>query len=186
MPPETETVFDIKVDYETDQVAVNDLIDIDVTIPYNPPEPIKAGMVVLDVSVPTGFAALEDSLAALLDDPNVKRYDVAGRKVIIYIEDMSPGDEVDASASRPRRSIRCGARGPRRRCTRTTRPTGAARRSPRLSTSSSSLHSTTSSRAGLAPARDGAGYPCWVSGPVSCPQACEAGSARGDGWRRLK
>ena len=95
--PAAQSVFDITVDYRTDHIAVNDLVDIDVTIAYNPPEPIKAGMVVLDVSVPTGFAALDDSLAALLDDPNVKRYDVAGRKVIIYLEDMSPGDEVSFS-----------------------------------------------------------------------------------------
>jgi len=95
--PAAQSVFDITVDYKTDNIAVNDLIDVDVTIAYNPPEPIKAGMVVLDVSVPTGFAVLEDSLAALLDDPNVKRYDIAGRKVIIYLEDMSPGDEVSFS-----------------------------------------------------------------------------------------
>ena len=59
----TESVFDIKVDYDTDQVAVNDLVDVDVTVTFNPPEPIKAGMMVLDVSVPTGFAAVEESLA---------------------------------------------------------------------------------------------------------------------------
>jgi CD109 antigen len=95
--PETGSVFDISVEYGTEQVAVNDLVDVDVTIGYNPPEPIRAGMVVLDVSVPTGFAAMEDSLAALLENPNIKRYDVAGRKVIIYIEDMAPGDKISFS-----------------------------------------------------------------------------------------
>ncbi len=58
--PEAEkvaSVFDIKVDYNTAQVAVNDLIDIKASITFNPPEPIKAGMVVVDISVPTGFAA---------------------------------------------------------------------------------------------------------------------------------
>ncbi len=51
-------------------------------------------MTVLDVSVPTGFAAVEDSLEALLENPNIKRYELAGRKVIVYIEDMKPGDTV--------------------------------------------------------------------------------------------
>ena len=54
-------------------------------------------MTVLDVSVPTGFAAVEESLASLLEQPNIKRYDVAGRKVIVYIEDMDPGDTVSFS-----------------------------------------------------------------------------------------
>jgi CD109 antigen len=92
--PEGRSVFDIKVDYDTDQVAVNDVVEVKVSVAYNPPEPIKAGMVVLDVSVPTGFAALEESLQALLEDQNIKRFDVAGRKVIIYIEDMNPGDKL--------------------------------------------------------------------------------------------
>jgi CD109 antigen len=73
------------------------MVDINVKVTFNPPEPIKAGMVVLDVSVPTGFAAVEDSLANLLDQPNIKRYDTAGRKVIVYIEDMDPGDTVSFS-----------------------------------------------------------------------------------------
>jgi CD109 antigen len=75
-------------------VAVNDLVGIEVSIAFDPPQPIKAGMTVLDVSVPTGFVAVEDSLELLLERPNIKRYDVAGRKVIVYIEDMEPGDRV--------------------------------------------------------------------------------------------
>ncbi len=94
---ETTSVFDIKVDYDTDQVEVNDLVDVDVKVTYDPPEPIKAGMVVLDVSVPTGFAAVEESLASLLGQPNIKRYEVAGRKVIVYLEDMNPGDSISFS-----------------------------------------------------------------------------------------
>ncbi len=92
--PQAATVFDIKVDYNTAQVAVNDLIDIKASVTFNPPEPIKAGMVVVDISVPTGFAAVEDRLAQLLENKQIKRYDIAGRKVIIYIEDMDPGDTV--------------------------------------------------------------------------------------------
>ncbi|MBN1629712.1 MAG: alpha-2-macroglobulin [Thermoleophilia bacterium] len=98
--PEAEgetSVFDIRIDYDTDQVAVNDLIDIDVSITFDPPQPIKAGMTVLDISVPTGFAAVEDSLESLLTRPNIKRYEIAGRKVIVYIEDMDPGDTVSFS-----------------------------------------------------------------------------------------
>ncbi|MFH0916543.1 MAG: alpha-2-macroglobulin family protein [bacterium] len=98
--PEAEkvaSVFDIKVDYSTAQVEVNDLIDVKVAVAFNPPEPIKAGMVVLDVSVPTGFAAVDESLSRLLEQPKIKRYDLAGRKVIVYLEDLSPGEKVSFS-----------------------------------------------------------------------------------------
>lgn len=94
---EEKSVFDIRVDYDTDQVSVNDQLDIDVSVTFDPPQPIKAGMVVLDVSVPTGFAAVEESLVSLLERPNIKRYETAGRKVIVYIEDMAPGDTVTFS-----------------------------------------------------------------------------------------
>ena len=50
-------------------------------------------MVVLDVSVPTGFAPVTESIAEVVDrEDNIKRYEVAGRKVIFYIENMFPGD----------------------------------------------------------------------------------------------
>jgi CD109 antigen len=96
-PERTLKVFDIRVEYDTQEVAVDDKVDIEVTITFNPPEPVKANMTVLDVSVPTGFSAVEDSLTHLLDDPNIKRYDVAGRKVIVYIADMAPGEQVSFS-----------------------------------------------------------------------------------------
>ena len=42
-------------------------------------------------------AAHQDRPHHLHSLPNIKRYDVAGRKVIVYIEDMGPGDEVSFS-----------------------------------------------------------------------------------------
>ncbi|HZK48933.1 MAG TPA: alpha-2-macroglobulin family protein, partial [Thermoleophilia bacterium] len=108
-PEPVQSVFDISVDYDADQVAVNDLVDVDVSLAFNPPvlldtgteaypaRPVKAGMVVLDVSVPTGFAPEAATLESLLQRPKIKRYDVAGRKVIIYIEDMTAGEKISFS-----------------------------------------------------------------------------------------
>ena len=97
--PERETgippVFDISVDYGTDHVAVDDLITVATTVTFNPPTPVEAGMVVLDVAVPTGFAPVRESVEAIVaGNLNVKRFEVAGRKVILYIEDMAPGESV--------------------------------------------------------------------------------------------
>jgi CD109 antigen len=99
--PEAEdpenSIFDITVDYDTTAVSVNDRIQLDVSVGFNPIEPVAAGMVVLDVAVPTGFAPATDTLDGLLANPKIKRYDIAGRKVILYIEDMAAGETIQLS-----------------------------------------------------------------------------------------
>ena len=92
---EIEDVFDITVDYGTDHVEVDDLITVTASVAFTPPSPIEAGMVVLDVAVPTGFEPVRETVAALVaENDNLKRFEVAGRKVILYIEDMLPGETV--------------------------------------------------------------------------------------------
>ena len=92
---EIEDVFAITVDYGTDHVEVDDLITVSATVRFSPPTPVEAGMVVLDVAVPTGFAPEGGTVQAIVDgNRNVKRYEIAGRKVILYIEDMMPGEAV--------------------------------------------------------------------------------------------
>ena len=108
-PTEVQNVFDITVEYSTDHVEVDDLITVTASIRFNPLEPIKAGMVVLDVAVPTGFEPVRDTITALVEEnDNLKRFEVAGRKVILYIEDMSPGErltfEFQAKAKYPVRA----------------------------------------------------------------------------------
>ncbi len=76
-------------------MEVDELITVSVSVRFLPPEPIEAGMVVLDVSVPTGFAPVMQSIEEMVvRQPKVKRHDVAGRKVILYIEDMAPGESL--------------------------------------------------------------------------------------------
>jgi CD109 antigen len=90
-----EEIFQIVVDYGTESVEVDDIITVDVSVKFSPPEPIEAGMVVLDIAVPTGFAPVRESLDELMDSrANLKRYEVAGRKVIFYIEDMRPNQTI--------------------------------------------------------------------------------------------
>jgi CD109 antigen len=92
---EGEDILKVRVDYDTTQVEVNDLVNVSVDLEFAPPIEMEAGMVVLDVSVPTGFAAVTESVAAAVDgEEKIKRYDIAGRKVIFYVENMMPGDVV--------------------------------------------------------------------------------------------
>jgi CD109 antigen len=101
--PEVDTapeaqMLKIDVDYDTTEVEVNDLVRVFVALEFNPlPEfgISEAGMIVLDVSVPTGFEPMTDSIVAITQRlENIKRYDVAGRKVIFYVENMKPGDKL--------------------------------------------------------------------------------------------
>jgi CD109 antigen len=91
---ETE-ILKVNVDYDVTQVEVNDLVTVSVDLEFNPPIQMEAGMVVLDVSVPTGFAPVTESVAEVVErNDNIKRYETAGRKVIFYIENMFPGDKI--------------------------------------------------------------------------------------------
>ena len=84
-------MFRIDVDYDADRIEVNDLITVTAEVEFTPPVRLEAGMVVLDVSIPTGFAPVTETVKALVDeDPRIKRYEVAGRKVILYIEGLLP------------------------------------------------------------------------------------------------
>ena len=89
-------IFQLDVQYSAAEIEVNDLITITARITFNPPEPMEAGMTVLDVAVPTGFAPETPSIDNLVQQQGgkIKRYDVAGRKVIFYIENMQPGDRL--------------------------------------------------------------------------------------------
>lgn len=90
-----EDIFTIDVTYSAELIEVNDRIAITAVASFTPPAPADSGMVVMDIAIPTGFAAVGDTVAALVEDtPKLKRYDVAGRKVILYVEDMAPNESI--------------------------------------------------------------------------------------------
>lgn len=93
-----QSVFQMEVTYSAGQIEVDDLIDVTAKVRFTPPEPVQAGMIVLDVAVPTGFAPETDTIDVLVEqDPKIKRYEVSGRKVIFYIEDMMPDEQIELS-----------------------------------------------------------------------------------------
>ena len=96
--PAAQQMLKIDVKYDTTEVVVNDLVKVSVSVAFNPLPELnisEAGMIVLDVSVPTGFAPVTDSIIAVTQTmANIKRYDVAGRKVIFYVENMKPGQQI--------------------------------------------------------------------------------------------
>jgi CD109 antigen len=93
-----ESVLNIEVDYDVTEVQVDDLVTVSVELSFNPLEPMEAGMIVADISIPTGFTAVTDTIAAALEqEAKIKRYEIAGRKVIFYIENMLSGESISWS-----------------------------------------------------------------------------------------
>jgi len=88
----------VDVNYDTTEVEVNDRVTVNVGLAFNPLPELhiaEAGMIVLDVSIPTGFEAVNETIDALVAaNPKIKRYEIAGRKVIFYIENMKPGEKI--------------------------------------------------------------------------------------------
>ncbi|MCK5213541.1 MAG: hypothetical protein KAQ74_06395, partial [Dehalococcoidia bacterium] len=81
--------------YDTTEVEVNDTLTVSAKLTFNPPQPAEAGMIVMDISIPTGFAAVPGTAQAAVDaDGRIKRYELAGRKVIFYIENLQQGESV--------------------------------------------------------------------------------------------
>ena len=89
-------IFTLDVDYSPDHVEVDDVISVSATVGFLPPSDLDVGMVVLDVAVPTGFSPDVESLEKLAsDNPMIRRYDISGQKVVIYLEDLVPNETFD-------------------------------------------------------------------------------------------
>jgi len=84
----------LDVVYDAAHVAVDDVVTVTVTVNYLGAAD-SSGMLLVDVGVPTGFAPVQDSLDALIEGGTASRIEVAGRKVIIYIDDLDRGGELE-------------------------------------------------------------------------------------------
>ena len=92
-PAGTGRAFHVDVDYGAERVDVGELITVTASITYAPPVSTDSGMVVLEVGVPTGFEPVRETVAALTEaNESVRRFEFADRKVVLYIDDMAPGD----------------------------------------------------------------------------------------------
>jgi CD109 antigen len=91
--------IELDVEYDSTDVAVNDIVTVNARVKYNGIRGIagsitSSGMMIVDLAVPTGFSPVPSSLEALKEENLITRYEIAGRKVILYIDDMQPGEEL--------------------------------------------------------------------------------------------
>ncbi|MBT9145590.1 MAG: hypothetical protein DDT42_01463 [candidate division WS2 bacterium] len=95
---EGKPIYLIDVSYDAKTISVDDIVKVNVGITFAPPVSMVAEMSVLDISVPTGFAPLRDSLEeAMSQNKKIKRFEIAGRKVIFYLDVLKPNESLSLS-----------------------------------------------------------------------------------------
>ncbi|MBN2488819.1 MAG: alpha-2-macroglobulin [Methanosarcinaceae archaeon] len=93
--------IELDVVYDATDVSVNDIVNVRARVKYNGMPGIggfvvnSSGMMIVDIAVPTGFSPVTSSLDALKDDGTITRYEIAGRKVVLYINELAVGQELD-------------------------------------------------------------------------------------------
>jgi len=91
-------LVDIDVAYDRTELAVNDTIQVGVTVSLNEG---SAESALIDLGVPPGFTLQAEDLAALVtrfDDvpadyalPTIERYEFTGRQILVYVSNLSAG-----------------------------------------------------------------------------------------------
>ena len=81
----------LKVSYRAEHIEVDDVVDVVVDLQYNGTKE-RTGMVIVDIGIPTGFGAVVSSLQKLTDSELIQRAELAGRKVIFYIDGLNQED----------------------------------------------------------------------------------------------
>ena len=89
-----KTDLELQVEYDTENIEVNDMINVAVKAGYSGLSK-STGMMIIDVGVPTGFSPVASTLIDHLEDEKITRYELAGRKVIIYVNELASGDELE-------------------------------------------------------------------------------------------
>jgi len=82
----------LEVIYDADNVEIDDIVNVTATVRYLG-RPGSSGMMIVDVGVPTGFVPVQPSLEALVEAEKISRFEIAGRKVILYLDGLSSGEE---------------------------------------------------------------------------------------------
>jgi hypothetical protein len=82
----------LTVDYDKTTLAQDDTATVTVKIKNRTDR--TAEMPLIDVGVPPGFSVVSDKLDAAVKAGTISKYTVAARQVIVYMEKLTPGQEV--------------------------------------------------------------------------------------------
>jgi hypothetical protein len=92
-PVEAEELISIGLDYDRTALAVNDTVGVDVRIRLNEQGLVR--MALVDLGLPPGFTVLTEDLDRLVEQAVIARYELSGRQIIIYLEDLSSDTPVN-------------------------------------------------------------------------------------------
>jgi uncharacterized protein YfaS (alpha-2-macroglobulin family) len=102
VPPEEKEAMTIDVRYDRTDLQVDDTVRVDVTAKLNLEGMAK--MVVLDLGIPPGFEVQAEDLSARVQQDlqkgeeypgaTVKRFDLTGRQIIVYLANLSYGEPI--------------------------------------------------------------------------------------------
>jgi hypothetical protein len=85
--PEAEELITIDVAYDRTTLAVNDEVTVGVQVRLNREGVVE--MALIDLGVPPGFSVVAEDLSQLVEKGVIARYELAGRQIIVYLEDFS-------------------------------------------------------------------------------------------------
>ncbi|MGB8644219.1 MAG: MG2 domain-containing protein [Anaerolineae bacterium] len=85
--PEGEQLLAIQIQYDRTSLAVNDEVGATVKIGLN--RPGTARMALVDLGIPPGFAVVTDELDAAVKNNTLSRYELTGRQLILYIDELN-------------------------------------------------------------------------------------------------
>jgi uncharacterized protein YfaS (alpha-2-macroglobulin family) len=96
--PALPEVADLRVQYDRSELAVGETVRVDVRFAPNDPAAVIASAMV-EIGLPPGFSVVTDDLDALVAEgqdissdsplPVIERYELAGRKLLIYVRNVS-------------------------------------------------------------------------------------------------
>ncbi len=107
-PDQAESKEAVKIDvaYDRTELAVDDTVTVNVTVSLNQ-EGGRADWALIDLGLPPGFTVQTEDLDALVtrykdvpEDyalPTIKRYELTGRQILVYIGDLSSGNPLTFS-----------------------------------------------------------------------------------------
>lgn len=87
--PETDKAVDIQVAYDRTTLSVDDQVGVTTKVRLN--KSGTARMLLVDLGVPPGFTVMTEDLDAAVELKTISRYEVTGRQIILYLENLTTG-----------------------------------------------------------------------------------------------
>ncbi|HBC88626.1 MAG TPA: hypothetical protein DCZ94_16890 [Lentisphaeria bacterium] len=92
---DAKEILKINVEYEKNNLKVNDIINCRATVDNNGAMP--ANMVLVDIGVPPGFDVIPDKLEAMKDRNDIEQWEIRGRQAIIYLREIKANSQAVVS-----------------------------------------------------------------------------------------